>query len=54
MERFTRRLARLEARLTDAAYCARREAWVALVEKAGSPYESLSEDVASGIGTKHR
>ncbi|MFQ6147449.1 hypothetical protein ACLMNJ_30980 [Streptomyces seoulensis] len=54
MERFTRRLARLEAGLTDAAHYARHEVLVAIVEKAGLPYESLSEDVASGIGMKRR
>ncbi|WP_371788994.1 hypothetical protein OH723_31325 (plasmid) [Streptomyces albidoflavus] len=54
MERFTRRLARLEAGLTDAAHYARHEVRVAIVEKAGLPYESLSEDVASGIGMKRR
>lgn len=54
MERFLRRLARLEAGLTDAAHYARHEVLVQIVEKAGLPYESLSEDVASGIGMKRR
>lgn len=54
MERFLRRLARLEAGLTDAAHYARHEVLVDIVEKAGLPYESLSEDVASGIGMKRR
>ncbi|MEU2855626.1 hypothetical protein [Streptomyces syringium] len=54
MERFVRRLARLEAGLTDTARYARHEVLVDIVEKAGLPYESLSEDVASGIGMKRR
>ncbi|MFZ3491731.1 hypothetical protein ACODT5_00565 [Streptomyces sp. 5.8] len=54
MERFLRRLARLEAGLTDAAHYARHEVLVDIVEKAGLPYESLSEDVASGIGMKRQ
>ncbi|MEU5582993.1 hypothetical protein ABZ791_35960 [Streptomyces huasconensis] len=54
MERFLRRLARLEAGLTDAAHYAKHEVLVDIVEKAGLPYESLSEDVASRIGMKRR
>ncbi|MFI6730341.1 hypothetical protein [Streptomyces atratus] len=50
MERFLRRLARLEAGLTDAAHYAKHEVLVQIVEKAGLPYESLSEDVAEAIG----
>ncbi|MFE2943830.1 hypothetical protein ACFXKG_33040 [Streptomyces sp. NPDC059255] len=54
MERFLRRLARLEAGLTDATHYARHEVPVGTVEKTGLPYESPSEDVTSGTGMKHR
>ncbi|MFE2094574.1 hypothetical protein [Streptomyces sp. NPDC059460] len=50
MERFLRRLARLEAGLTDCAYYAKPGVLAGIVEKAGLPYESLSEDVAYAIG----
>ncbi|MFE5113807.1 hypothetical protein [Streptomyces sp. NPDC056663] len=56
MERFLRRLARPEAGLTDCAYYAKPGVLVGIVEKAGLPYENLSEDVAYtiGIGTLER
>lgn len=50
MEQFLRRLARLEAALTDAAPYAEPGVLAGIVEKAGLPYESLSEDVAEAIG----
>lgn len=50
MERFLRRLARLEAGLTDCAHYAKPGVLAGIVEKAGLPYESLSKDVAEAIG----
>jgi hypothetical protein len=52
MERFLRRLARLEAGLTDAAPYAEPGLLAGITEKAGLPYESLSEDVAQAIGLR--
>ncbi|WP_329453709.1 hypothetical protein OG894_45195 (plasmid) [Streptomyces sp. NBC_01724] len=54
MERFLRRLARLEGGLTDRAYYAKPGVLAGIVEKAGLPYESLSEDVAYTIGMEPR
>ncbi|MFH9016594.1 hypothetical protein ACH4C6_35500 [Streptomyces sp. NPDC017943] len=54
MERFLRRLARLEAGLIDCAYYAKPGVLAGIVEKAGLPYESLSEDVAYAIGMTPR
>ncbi|MEU4497556.1 hypothetical protein AB0F96_29980 [Streptomyces sp. NPDC023998] len=50
MERFLRRLARLDAGLTDSVPYAEPGVLDGIVEKAGLPYESLSEDVAEAIG----
>ncbi|MFE4920850.1 hypothetical protein [Streptomyces sp. NPDC056661] len=54
MERFLRRLARPEAGLTGCAYYGKPGVLVGIVEKAGLPYESLSEDVAYTIGMEPR
>ncbi|MER5200464.1 hypothetical protein ACWD3J_44375 [Streptomyces sp. NPDC002755] len=54
MGRFLRRLARLEAGLTDCAYYAKPGVLAGIVEKAGLPYEGLSEDVAYAIGMTPR
>ncbi|MFD4977628.1 hypothetical protein [Streptomyces sp. NPDC058424] len=54
MERFLRRLARLEAGPTDCAYYAKPGVLAGIVEKAGLPYESLSEDIAYAIGMTPR
>ncbi|MFF1593063.1 hypothetical protein ACFVY0_33835 [Streptomyces sp. NPDC058286] len=54
LERFLRRLARLEAGLTDCVYYAKPGVLARIVEKAGLPYESLSEDIAYVIGMEPR
>ncbi|KUM90262.1 hypothetical protein AQI88_38840 [Streptomyces cellostaticus] len=50
MEQFLRRLTRLEAAILDVLPRTRAETVRQIVEKAGLPYESLSEDVAEAIG----
>lgn len=50
MERFLRRLGRLEAGLTGAPHYARHEVLVDIVREAGLPYESQFENVAFALG----
>ncbi|WP_225827094.1 hypothetical protein [Streptomyces naphthomycinicus] len=50
MEQFLRRLTRLEAAILDVLSRTRAETVRQIVEKAGLPYESLSQDVAEAIG----
>ncbi|MET9062833.1 hypothetical protein ABZX99_34050 [Streptomyces antibioticus] len=50
MEQFLRRLTRLEAAILDVLSRTRAETVRQVMEKAGLPYESLSQDVAKAIG----